>query len=87
MMDFIGELFEAIGMGAMVLADLVIDIQHAGAPARYVVLDTDNKRVAGFFVEHGQWLRVQRAHRLIVEDVDHVLIRPLCEVAKGWWVQ
>lgn len=58
-------------------------IVHSGPPARYLALDPGGTchQAIGF---EGQVIRVPRAFRLVVQDLERVAMLPPCCEAKRW---
>jgi hypothetical protein len=51
-------------------------VEHVGAPARYLVHDVE-----------GKVIQFPRAFRLLMEPVDHVIMRSLPECVQRWTIQ
>lgn len=83
--EIIHDMLEGLGAAALDAA-LVETIHHEGPPARYLMIDLSERVVLGFNVEDGDDVRVYRGHRLLIEPIASVMLRPLPEVAKRWEV-
>jgi hypothetical protein len=81
--EMLAELLEQLLAGAIDEA-LVATIQHEGEPARYVVFCPETGVTLGAMVRHGDWLRIYRNHRLIVEPIGAVRMRSLVELCTTW---
>lgn len=64
-----------------------VAVVNDGYAARFVARDPSTGLTWGALVERGETIRINRSFRLLVEPIDQVMIRPLCEVDRRWSVQ
>jgi hypothetical protein len=84
MIDTLVDLLEQLALAAVTDAAMV-NVQNDGpGPARMMAMDPTNGMVMASYVEHGGSVFVNRAWRLLVQPIDHVLLRPLCIEAETW---
>lgn len=81
--DFIGDFIHQLVLAA-VEDHAMVTLINDGPPARYVVYDPGTGMTWAAFVPTGDTVKVNRSFRLIVEPIDHVVIRPLCVVHQRW---
>lgn len=83
--DLVCDLLEGIATAA-VTDHLMVAVVHA-EPSRFCIFDLESRVVHAAYVPAGKVVHVHRAHRLIIEPIDVVRLRPLCCVTRQWIVQ
>ncbi len=84
MIDMLVDMLEQLALAAMHDTLMATVVNDGPGAARIMAMDPENRMVMGAFVANGDSILINRAWRVLVQPIDHVLIRPLCIESAMW---